>query len=158
MVSRYPRVGPSVPRHKLQAFQVVFVMAAVLVVPATLTLRTVVAPGVLEVDASNPTPLGYTWSLLMFIAPLALLGGWFARRSDLRLARSAFWRTMAVLVPVGCILDLLFGNAFFIFTNHGATLGLEIPAVGGPIPIEEFVFYLCGFMLVLLSYIWADEY
>jgi hypothetical protein len=30
--------------------------------------------------------------------------------------------------------------------------------VGGPIPVEEFIFYLTGFMLVLLSYIWADEY
>ena len=30
--------------------------------------------------------------------------------------------------------------------------------MGGAIPIEEFVFYLAGFMLVLLSYIWCDEY
>ncbi|MGA7275442.1 MAG: hypothetical protein WBX14_11410 [Candidatus Udaeobacter sp.] len=28
----------------------------------------------------------------------------------------------------------------------------------GAIPIEEFVFYLTGFMLVLLTYIWCDEY
>src|SRR5438093_9553303 len=50
------------------------------------------------------------------------------------------------------------GNTFFIFPNKAATLGCEIPAVGGAIPIEEFVFYLAGFMLVLLSYIWCDEY
>src|SRR5436309_63130 len=30
--------------------------------------------------------------------------------------------------------------------------------MGGAIPNEEFVFYLAGFMLVLLSYIWCDEY
>jgi hypothetical protein len=63
-----------------------------------------------------------------------------------------------VLTPLGFALDLLFGNAFFIFPNKAATLGCEIPAVGGAIPVEEFVFYLAGFMLVLLSYIWCDEY
>ncbi len=63
-----------------------------------------------------------------------------------------------MLGPLGFMLDLLFGNAFFTFLNTRAVLGLSIPAVGGPIPIEEFVFYLTGFMLVLLSYIWADEY
>ena len=57
------------------------------------------------------------------------------------LARPALWQTL-----------------FFIFPNKAATLGCEIPALGGAIPIEEFVFYLAGFMLVLLSYIWCDEY
>src|SRR5438132_7109282 len=83
---------------------------------------------------------------------------WFACRTDLQFPRKAFWRTIAVLTPVGFLLDLLFGNAFFIFRNKAATLGCEIPAVGGTIPIEEFVFYLTGFMLALLSYIWCDEY
>jgi hypothetical protein len=74
------------------------------------------------------------------------------------LARTSFWRTIAVLTPVGFGLDLLFGNAFFTFFNAHATLGIGVPALRGPIPVEEFVFYLFGFMLVLLSYIWADEY
>ena len=115
-------------------------------------------PGTLQLDSANPTPYGYTWSLLLFIIPLAALCGWFARRSDLELARKAFWRTIAVLAPAGFVLDLLFGNAFFTFPNHAATLGVGVPGVGGPIPIEEFVFYLTGFMLVLMSYLWADEY
>ena len=63
-----------------------------------------------------------------------------------------------MLAPVGFALDLLFGNKFFTFPNPRATLGLNVPAVGGGIPIEEFIFYLTGFMLVLLSYLWADEY
>jgi hypothetical protein len=63
-----------------------------------------------------------------------------------------------VLAPLGFVLDLLFGNAFFIFPNRAATLGCNVPALGGAIPIEEFIFYLTGFMLVLLSYIWCDEY
>ena len=133
-------------------------MVGLLVLPAALTLRTVLHPGVLQNDSANPTPLGYTWSLLLFIIPLAALGGWFVRRSDLGLARKAFWRTLAVLAPTGFVLDLLFGNKFFTFPNEHAALGLNLPAVGGGIPIEEFVFYLTGFMLVLLSYLWADEY
>jgi hypothetical protein len=79
-------------------------------------------------------------------------------RPDLQFPRKAFWRTIGVLTPLGFLLDLLFGNTFFIFPNKAATLGFDIPALGGGIPIEEFVFYLTGFMLVLLSYIWCDEY
>lgn len=153
-----PDHDASPPREPRQAFRVVFVMVGLLILPAALTLRTVLHPGALQIESPNPTPLGYTWSLLLFLIPLVALGLWFARRRDLGLARKAFWRTIAVLTPLGFGLDLLFGNAFFTFPNHAATLGLNIPAVGGPIPVEEFVFYLTGFMLVLLSYIWADEY
>src|SRR4030095_6242445 len=100
----------------------------------------------------------YTWSLLLFIIPIAALAWWFASRPDLKFPRAAFWRTIAVLAPLGVLLDLLFGNAFFVFPNKLATLGWEVPALGGPIPIEEFVFYLAGFMLVLLRYILCGEY
>ena len=137
---------------------VIFAIAVALVIPAALTLRTVVHPVVLQTTSANPTPLGYTWSLLLFIIPIGALVWWFANRPDLQFPRKAFWRTIAVLTPLGFLLDLLFGNAFFIFPNKSATLGWEVPAVGGTIPIEEFVFYLAGFMLVLLSYIWCDEY
>src|SRR5207302_3791648 len=141
-----------------RAFYVVFAIAAALVVPAAIALRAVIHPVILQPSSDNPTPLGYTWSLLLFIIPIAALGWWFACRPDLQFPRKAFWRTIAVLAPLGFLLDLLFGNTFFIFPNKTATLGCEIPAVGGGIPIEEFAFYLAGFMLVLLSYIWCDEY
>jgi hypothetical protein len=137
---------------------VVFAIAGLLLLPAGLTLRTVLHPVTLQANSDNPSPFGYTWSLLLFIIPLAALSLWFARRPDLHLARQSFWRTIALLVPMGFVLDLLFGNTFFTFPNHRATLGLNVPAVGGSIPIEEFVFYLTGFMLVLMSYLWADEY
>lgn len=141
-----------------KAFYVIFAIAAALVIPAGIALRSVIHPVVLQVTSDNPTPLGYTWSLLLFIIPIGALGWWFARRPDLKFPRKAFWRTIAVLTPLGFALDLLFGNAFFIFPNKAATLGWGVPALGGAIPIEEFVFYLAGFMLVLLSYIWCDEY
>jgi hypothetical protein len=145
-------------RERTKSFYVVFAIAGALIVPAAIALRTVIHPAVLQATSDDPTPLGYTWSLALFIVPVGALAWWFACRPDLKFPRKAFWRTIAVLTPVGFALDLLFGNAFFIFPNKTATLRCEIPALGGAIPIEEFVFYLTGFMLVLLSYIWCDEY
>jgi hypothetical protein len=152
-----PREGAAGARP-LEAFQVVFLIIGLLVLPATLTLHSVRHPGRLEIESQNPTPLGYTWSLLLFVVPLTVLAWWFVRRRELRLQRKAFWRTLAVLVPSAFALDLFFGNFFFTFTNSSATLGIGIPGVGGSIPLEEFAFYLSGFMVVLLTYIWADEY
>jgi hypothetical protein len=145
-------------RQRAKSFYIVFAIAGALVLPAAIALRTVIHPGILQATSDNPTPLGYTWSLLLFIVPIGALAWWFACRPDLKFPRKAFWRTIALLTPLGFLLDLLFGNAFFIFPNKTATLGCEVPAIGGAIPIEEFVFYLTGFMLVLLSYIWCDEY
>jgi hypothetical protein len=156
------KIDTNLPDHSerkpKETFQVVFLIAALLIVPAAITLHTIAHPGVLEIPAKNPTPLGYSISLLLFLVPLAALGCWFARRKDLALQRKSFWRTILVLAPLGFLLDLLFGNTFFIFPNKLATVGINVPALGGPIPVEEFLFYLTGFMVVLLSYIWGDEY
>ncbi len=140
------------------ASTVSFAIAAVLIVPAVLTLLSVRVPGTLEIASADPTPLGYTWSLSLFIIPLAVLAWWFLRHPSYSFQKRSFWRTLLTLTPLGFLLDFLFGNVFFTFTNHTAVLGVEIPAVGGAIPIEEFVFYLTGFMVVLLAYIWTDEY
>src|SRR5437764_2925319 len=145
-------------RERAKSFYVVFAIAASLIVPAAIALRTIVHPAILQATSDNPTPLGYTWSLALFIIPIGVLAWWFGCRPDLKFPRKAFWRPIAVLAPLGFALDLLFRNAFFIFANKAATLGCDLPALGGAIPIEEFIFYLTGFMLVLLSYIWCDEY
>jgi hypothetical protein len=145
-------------QERAKSFYVVFAIAAALIVPAAITLRTVVHPAMLQPTSDDPTPLGYSWSLTLFTVPIGVLAWWFACRPDLTFPRKAFWRTIAVLTPLGFALDLLFGNTFFTFPSKAATFGFDIPALGGPIPIEEFVFYLTGFMLVLLSYIWCDEY
>jgi hypothetical protein len=121
-------------------------------------LQTVHHPGRLQITSANPTPWGYTLSLLLFLVPAAVLLWWLCRRRDLRLQRRACGRTLAVLVPLGFVLDVVFGNTFFTFPNPAATVGLRLPAVGGPLPLEEFLFYLSGFVVVLLTYVWADEY
>lgn len=107
--------------------------------------------------ASNPTPLGYTWSLSLFILPFLYLAVWFLLHPEYRIQRRAFLTTLAILVPLGFVLDLLFAHTFFTFENTGAVTGLEIPGRGGGIPVEEFIFYIMGFFFVLLLYVWADE-
>ena len=122
-------------RERSKAFYAVFLIAAALIVPAAITLRTIVHPAILQATSDNPTPLGYTWSLALFVVPIAVLALWFASRPHLKFPRKAFWRTIGVLTPLGFALDLLFGNAFFVFPNKLATIGWEIPALGGGIPV-----------------------
>src|SRR4026208_1849983 len=140
-------------RERAKSFYVVFAIAAALIVPAAIALRTVVHPAILQSTSDNPTPLGYTWSLALFIIPIGVLAWWFACRPDLKFPRKAFWRTIAGLPPLGFAPDLVFENACSTFPSKAAALRCDIPALGGPIPIEEFIFYRTGFMLVLLSYI-----
>ena len=136
----------------------------VILVPAVLTLRTV-EEGITRVQTSNPTPYGYTISLLLYLVPIATLMTWFFRnnpRGSFR--RRAFNWTIGLLTPVGFLLDIVFGNLFFSFPNADATLQIFLPgysfATGGlvyDLPIEEFIFYVSGFVAILLVYIWCNE-
>lgn len=51
------------------ATMIVIGMLAMVVIPAALTLHSVSLPGKLSVG-ENPSPHGYTWSLLLFIVPI----------------------------------------------------------------------------------------
>ncbi len=141
-----------------QSAWLVAAMLLLIVIPAGITLHAVRVPATIAIASANPTPHGYTWSLLLFIFPIAFIGGWFLPQERLRLPRRAFWLTLALLVPVGFALDFFFANHFFTYRNPGATLGIAAPAIGGTIPIEEYVFYFTGFLTVLLLYVWTGEY
>ena len=145
------------PTPRQSAF-LVLVMLLLIVIPAGITLHTVRTPAMITIASANPTPHGYTWSLLLFVVPIAVIGGWFLPQERLRLPRRAFWLTLALLVPVGFGLDFFFANRFFLYLNLGATLGIHAPAIGGAIPVEEYVFYFTGFLAVLLLYVWTGEY
>lgn len=150
----------TVPAHSLsprRSAWIIVAMMAMVAIPAAITLNTVQQPATLVVPA-DPTPHGYTWSLLLFIVPIVVIALWFLPREGIRIPQKAFWLTILILVPLGCGLDFFFAHKFFFFPNRNATLGLGGPAIGGPVPIEEYVFYLTGFMAVLLLYIWMDEY
>jgi hypothetical protein len=136
---------------------IVFTMLAMIAVPAAITLHQVRAPAILTVPP-DPTPHGYTWSLLLFIIPIAVIAGWFLPSEGLDIPQRAFWRTIRVLVPAGFALDFFFAHRFFSFPNPAATLRIGAWALHGPVPFEEYVFYCTGFITILLMYIWLDEF
>jgi hypothetical protein len=143
--------GPSL------AAAIVIGMLAMVAIPAAITLHTVVAPGKLDVGP-NPSPHGYTWSLLLFIVPIVAICGWFLPSEGLQVPRRAFAWTISILGPIGCGLDIVFARWFFCFPNHQAVLGIPAPALGHPVPVEEYIFYFTGFTAVLLLYVWFSEY
>jgi hypothetical protein len=136
----------------------VVAMLAMIAVPATITLRTVHQPAPLIPVNQNSTPHGYTCSLLLFIIPSLVIGVWFLPSEGLHIPQRAFYRTLGILVPLGCALDFVFAQWFFTYPNRGATLGINAPALGRPVPIEEYVFYFTGFLTVLLLYVWLGEF
>jgi len=133
-------------------------MLAMIAVPAGITLHTVHDPAILQISDTNPTPYGYSWSLLLFVVPIVVIGWWFLPSEVLRIPQRAFWRTIWILVPLGFGLDFFFANRFFVYPNAKATLGIGAPALGGNVPVEEYIFYFTGFVAVLLIYVWLDEY
>ena len=145
-------------------------LAVAVVLPAMLTLSTVrreiAREAVLKLHAlENPTPYGYTVSLLLYLIPIAALTTWFYRtHAPGSFRRVALRRTLLLLVPIGFGLDFFLGNLFFMFPNTGAVLGIYLPGfsfeTGGllwDLPIEEFIFYASGFYAMLLLYIWCNE-
>ncbi|MBL9175986.1 MAG: hypothetical protein JNL10_20750 [Verrucomicrobiales bacterium] len=121
--------------------------------------------------ALDPSPLGYTWSLLLFALPCAVFGIWVSRQRQTPEQRRACALTLAVLIPIGFLMDLLFGRTFLTFPNPKSTLGILVPAFDPGsgwsglwgsgwkpfLPVEEFAFYALGFAAILLTYVWADD-
>jgi len=136
---------------------IVIGMLAMMVIPAAIALHSVKTPAVLH-TVSNASPHGYTWSLLLFVVPILAIVLWFLPSEGLEIPQRAFWRTIGILAPVGCLLDVIFAQWFFCFPNPKATLGVLAPAFGHWVPVEEYVFYLTGFITILLLYVWLSEY
>ncbi|MGH9647292.1 MAG: hypothetical protein ACRD4E_10790 [Bryobacteraceae bacterium] len=136
---------------------IVIGMLAMMIIPAAIALHSVRTPAVVTV-VTDASPHGYTWSLLLFIVPIVGIAFWFLPSEGLEVPQRAFWRTIAILAPIGCLLDVIFAQWFFCFPNPQATLGILAPALGRPVPIEEYVFYLTGFITILLLYAWMSEY
>jgi hypothetical protein len=166
------RPSPGSPRSNSL---IVVVILGMIALPAALTLSRVRVPSVVDVSVHNPSPYGYTVSLLLFILPILAIGGWLIPRDGVTISKKSFVLTIAILFPVGAVLDFFFAHLFLKFTNPDATLKIPAPALGGDgsghifigspghvivgsVPIEEYVFYFTGFVLVLLLYIWLDEY
>lgn len=142
----------------------ILVMLAVVALPTLAALATVRVPQSQIHTVDNPTPYGYTVSLLLFLVPVVTVALWH-RRNGAHFDRRAFWWCAALMTGLGAFLDLFFGHAFFEFPNRGATLGIRVPAwswgdlawVSGFLPLEEFGFYIFGALFMLSVYVWADE-
>jgi hypothetical protein len=166
--TKHERGQAAKPRRSADAdFKVVFAMMAVLVIPAIIALLAIRQSSQPVFSAQNldPSPLGYTWSLGLFIIPTLTLTWWFVKHPHYHLEKKPYWLTVMILTPVGFGLDLFFGNSFFTFENTAATLGIRLPGytfgqgwVADSIPLEEFFFYFTGFLTILLVYIWSNQY
>lgn len=146
-------------------FKIFFVFISVLVIPALITLSTIEVSQSKIVPVENSSPLGYTWSLSLFIVPILAIIAWLHLQHRKIIIQKTFWVSLLFLIPLGFILDLFFGLSFFTFHNHGAVLGIYLPGLDitqmkwiPELPIEEFVFYVTGFIAVLSIYLWCDEY
>lgn len=146
-------------------FKTFIAMIGVVSVPATLSLLTADRAQTHVMPVAGSSPLGYTVSLSLFIIPILVILAWLHTNNDGKFIQKSFWISLAVLVPLGFLLDLFFGLTFFTFVNSQATLEIYAPGFDfatwswkREIPIEEFIFYISGFVAVLLMYIWCDEY
>jgi hypothetical protein len=143
------------------AFWFVLAMLSMISVPVALTLSSVKISALRpleDVVRENPTPYGYTISLLIFVVPILLIAVWFIPKEEIHVSKRAFWWTIGVLFPIGGGLDFFLAQFFLNFPNSSATIGLLAPALGRRVPIEEYVFYFTGFLAVLLLYLWLDGY
>ncbi|MDX2036662.1 MAG: lycopene cyclase domain-containing protein [Isosphaeraceae bacterium] len=146
---------------RLYGYKATAIIILTIVVPSIITLMSVREPRtpMYPPEVARPiSPYGYTLSLSLFAIPVLMLGLWFQRHPRFNYQRTAFWITLACLIPAGFLLDLIWGCTFFTFPNREAVIGIWIPARGGEVPLEEFFFYSLGFIAVLKTYIWLDEY
>jgi hypothetical protein len=155
-----PRPGSPRPGSPRLSFMLVLAILAMIVVPAAVTLHTVHLSALNPATATTPgaSPYGYTVSLLLFIVPILVIAFWFVSQESVKIEKKSFLWTIGLLFPVGAGLDFFFARYFFTFPNENATLGIKAPALGAPVPIEEYAFYLTGFLCVLLLYLWLDQY
>jgi len=105
----------------------------------------------------------YTWSLLIFIAPLGVTTFDLHRRGALQPLLKPLAFSLALLVPMGAVLTVGLADDFFVYPTTSATLGITFPAVdlsgvdhAFQVPIEELAFYVLGFASLLLLYVWGD--
>jgi len=143
------------------AFWSVLAMLAPIAAPVAITLRMVKASPYIplaQLLPRNPSPWGYTVSLLIFVIPIVLILFWFLPNHHIRIAKRSFGITILALFVLGGGLDFFFAHLFFCFPNRNAVSGIPGPALGAPVPIEEYLFYLFGFLAILLFYIWLDGY
>jgi len=152
---------PKPARSSRRAFWGTVAMMAMIAAPVAVTLHTAKTSAFIplaQLLPQNPSPYGYTVSLLIFVVPVVLILFWFLPNEHIRIAKRAFGITVLLLFLAGAALDFFFAHVFFYFPNPNAVLPIHAPALGGSVPLEEYVFYFTGFLAILLFYVWLDGY
>src|SRR5271169_5046686 len=93
----HPPGSPS-PR---MSFWLVAAMLGMISVPTYFTLHTVRVSASPIALSPNPSPYGYTVSLLLFIVPIVVIAFWFVPREGVKISRKAFWWTIGILFSLG---------------------------------------------------------
>src|SRR5580698_3269990 len=88
------------------------VMFAMVTVPSAITLHTVHVSALAPAAAKNfhSSPYGYTFSLLLFIIPILVIGVWLIPQEKVKISRNSFWWTIGLLFPLGAGLDFFFAQ------------------------------------------------
>jgi hypothetical protein len=140
---------------------IMLMMVGTLLVPALCTVLTIKRPPPLPDNGPDISPYGYSVSLFLWIVPIVVILTGLGWRAVIRERRAIQWRaamaTAGLLCVVSTGLELLFGARFFAFANARATVGVSIRVWRGHIPLEELLFYLLGYLAILLLYVWCDE-
>lgn len=112
-------------------------------------------------------PLNLVWSLkvtyfvslLLWVIPiLCVLPRFFAFAESPYRRHIAVAYTALYILVLGAILDFVFGGVVLKFDQPDKYIVPPIRAIGGSVPIEEFLFYATGGLAIVLVYFWADEY
>ncbi len=151
--------------HPDRSLRIIWAMLACLIVPVTLTLLSIDEVTEIVTKEDDPTPYGYTWSLTIFLIPLIAIAIWFATNRQYKIEAKAFMLTAGGVLVMGTVLDIMFGYLFFRFPDPHSALGIWLPAFGwtdgwvwGYLPIEEFLFYILGGLVMTSLYVWGDTY
>ena len=137
-----------------------------LLLPFGLTASRVLLPTAPPDYDANPSPLGYTFSLLIFIVPLIVFAVWLKTHPNYAVEKKVYLYTVLGILIFGSLLDLCLGFSFFYFPNQTAVLGVRLPAfswttmswIPAYLPIEEFGFYLFGGTYMISLYLWGILY
>jgi hypothetical protein len=124
---RRPTSSSSRPPSPRLSSWLVAAMLGMIAVPAYFTLHTVCVSSPAIGISPDPSPYGYSVSLLLFIVPIAVIAFWFVPQEELKVSRKAFWWTIGLLFPLGALLDFLFANRFFRFPTPARRSESRLP-------------------------------
>ena len=137
----------------------VFSMGSLLLVVATVT----VGPG----DAQghhDPSPLGFTLGLALYLVPFGVAWGWGMLDPEFKGFRRPVNTALLIIGVVAIVVDLGFlGATCFTFPNRASVLdccwlpALDwVPPHEFAIPLEDLIFYVAAVGLTLVIYAWGN--